>query len=217
MSRRRIVRALAGPLVILLAWSPLPAQAADEIGLSPDGVTWVDELSVPLFEPERRWVPGDDETRSFWIRNQGPSGAEMTVETLSLSGDPVLASDIALSARVDEGPWRSVGIRQRSQTLTVEPLRVGRTARVDVRATFDSASVNQTQRLTLPLTLRITLAEAFADQGAGSGADGGGLLPGTGSTLAWPALLLALVFALTGALTVARRSLEGDDAVGRAP
>lgn len=217
MSRRATVRTLVVPLVILLVWSPLPAQAAEEIGLSRDGVTWVDELSVPLFEPERRWVPGDDETRSFWIRNQGPSGAEMTVETLSISGDPVLADDIALSARVDGGPWRSLGLRRRSQILTVEPLRVGRSARVDVRATFDSASVNQTQRRTLPLTLQITLAEALADEGEGSGADAGGFLPGTGAALGWQVLLLALALALTGAGLVARRALGTDDSSGRAP
>lgn len=205
MSRRVAVRASLLPLVLLLVWSPLPAQAADEIGLSRDGVTWVDELSVPLFEPERRWVPGDDETRSFWIRNKGPSGAEMTVEAWSSSGDTVLAADVALSARVDGGPWQSLALQRRSTNLTVEPLGVGRGARVDLRATFDPASVNQTQRLVLPLTLRITLAEAFADRGRGPGTDHGGLLPGTGATLGWMALLLALALVLVGAHVVRGR------------
>lgn len=215
MSRRRIVRTLVVPLVVVLAWSPLPSQAADEIGLSPDGVTWVDELTVPLFEPERRWVPGDEETRSFWIRNQGPSGAEMTVEALALDGDQVLADDLGLSARVDDGPWESLGVERRSQNLAVEPLQVGRSARVDLRVNFDSASVNQTQRLALPLTLRITLAEAIPTQDGEAGA--GTLLPGTGATLGWQVLLLALCLALVGALVTARRSLEDDDAIGRAP
>ncbi len=217
MSRRGAVRAILVPLVVVAVWSPLPAQAADEIGLSRDGITWVDELSVPLFEPERRWVPGDDETRSFWIRNQGPSGAEMTVETLSPSGDRVLAADIALSARVDAGPWRSLGLQRRSRTLTVEPLRVGRTARVDVRATFDSASINRTQRLTLPLTLRITLAQALTDQGDEPDPDPGGLLPGTGATLGWQTLLLGLVLTLGGALLIVRRALGTDGSVRRTP
>lgn len=215
MTRRGVAQAILLPVVGLLAWLPSSAQAADEIGLSRDGITWVDELSVPLFESERRWVPGDDETRSVWIRNQGPTGAEVAIEALSLDGDEVLADDLGLSARVDGGPWQPLGLQRRSQNLAVEPLRVGRSARLDLRVTFDSASVNQTQRLALPLTLRITLAEAIPTKDGEAGA--GALLPGTGASLGWQVLLVALCLALVGALVTARRSLEDDVAIGRAP
>ena len=45
------------------------ARANDEVGLSLDGQTWTSELGVPL-RPAHALVPGDIETRSFWVRNR---------------------------------------------------------------------------------------------------------------------------------------------------
>jgi hypothetical protein len=215
-SRRGAVLALALVLALVVPGSALtpPALAAPEIGLSLDGQTFAEQLAMPLFEPGMRWVPGDDETRTFFVRNQGPSGATMTIEALTPGGDPVLESDIALSTRVDGGPWVPLDPTVAATDLTVQPVAVGQVATVDVRAVFDPASTNQTQQRELPLTLRVTLAEAVPggeDGGSGpDGSDSDGLLPGTGATLGGGTLLLGLLLCLAGAAVIARRGREVD-------
>jgi hypothetical protein len=67
---------LAGALVAIAA---VPAYADGYVGLSSDGRHWSSRLSGPLFSPASRWVPGDVGTRSFWVRDQGPSSARLTI------------------------------------------------------------------------------------------------------------------------------------------
>lgn len=210
-TRRRTPILLLVPFLLLgLLW-PAPAEAAEEIGLSRDGVTWTSELTVPLFEPERRWVPGDDEVRTFWLRNEGPSAASLTIEALSPGGDALLAADVAFSVRVDGGTWTPLDLAVPEPDLTVEPLEVGRGVPVQIRAVFDPASTNPTQELVLPLTLRISLSGDVADEvGAGAVDDQGGLLPGTGASLGLEALLAASAMCAVGALLIAGRSSRGE-------
>lgn len=211
-TRRRARLALLVPALLLgLLW-PVAAHAApapEEIGLSGDGVSWGSELTVALFEPERRWVPGDAETRTFQLRNQGPSAASMTVEALSRGG--ALAADVSLSVRVDGGDWTSLEPDSRPRSVTVDPLSVDDAAVVDVRATFDPAAGNRTQGLSTPVTLRITLV---GDVPTDPGADGGGSLPDTGTTVRSELLLAALAACLVGAILIVRRQSVRDDAPG---
>ena len=40
-----------------------------------------------LFDPDRRWVPGDAEVASFHVRNSGPTTAQLTIEvSMELEG-----------------------------------------------------------------------------------------------------------------------------------
>jgi hypothetical protein len=211
-TRRRTRLALLVPAVLLSLIWPAAAQAApapQEIGLSSDGVTWASELTVPLFEPERRWVPGDDETRTFQLRNDGPSAASMTVEVLSPGGDGAMTATVSISLRVDGGAWTPLELGSTPRSVTVDPLAVDDAAPVDLRATFDPASGNSTQNGLMPLTLRITLvgdvpSDAGEDAGPGSIAD-------TGTTVHPEVLLVALGLCLAGALLIARRHLERGD------
>lgn len=208
--RRTPLALLVAALLLGLLW-PVAAHAApaeEEIGLSGDGVTWTSELTVPLFEPERRWVPGDEETRTFQVRNEGPSAASMTVEALGHDG--ALAADVALSVRIDGGAWAP--LESGSTPVTVDPLAVDDAAPVDVRATFDAASSNRTQDLRTPLTLRITLVGDVP--GVGDETDGRGPLPDTGVAVRAELVLGALALCLVGGILIARRRT---DRVGDAP
>jgi len=70
MTRRLALRVvLCGACLVAPA---APARAADELGSSTDGRTWVSSLATPLFAPSFRWVPSDVETASFYVRNQAP-------------------------------------------------------------------------------------------------------------------------------------------------
>jgi hypothetical protein len=231
MKHGRLLLALVVTTVLLGATA---ARAADGIGISDDGTSWSDGLDAPLFDPALRWVPGDSRTETFFVRNQGPSGATMTIEARSRDEDELLADDdVDLRARADGGAWVELRNGVASTRLTDGAIGQGGIVRVDVNARFDPTSTNQSQSRQLALRLRVTLADARGDVDHGGGADadadvdadadadthgpvdagpGGdeGNLPATGAPALrdWAALG-ALTLALGGLL--ARRGREADD------
>ncbi|UFU01713.1 LPXTG cell wall anchor domain-containing protein [Ruania suaedae] len=216
-TRRRRLAVVVPAVLFALLW-PSAASAADEIGLSNDGRTWGPELSLPLFDADRRWVPGDEETHTFHVRNEGPSAAAMTVAALSPSGDPVLAADVSLSVRLDGGAWRPLDVGANPGQVTLDGVAVDRAVPVDVRAAFDPASGNDTQNRLMPVVLRVTLVgdvptdAGTGDDGAGSPGDPGGgpSLPDTGSTLGPELLLVGLALGAAGTFLITRRSSDDD-------
>ncbi len=225
MSRRLI--GLATVVVGATCLLAPPAHAAEEIGLSNDGTTWSSTLEHPLFDPAFRWVPGDSETASFYVRNQGPSSALLTIEARSAGTDELLDDDdIALRARAADGEWVSVENGVASRSLTSESIRRGDVVEVVVNATFDPVSTNQSQTRHLLLRLDVTLTDALEDGGGeGAGNDDGpggsgvgsgslaGLLPETGSATTWLALWVGALLAGLGLALAARR--RQDDEVSR--
>lgn len=166
-----VLVALLVPLV-----ASTPARADSRIGLSVDGLSWSRHLETPLFDTERRWVPGDRETASFYVRNQAESGALLNVTVRSADEDALLhVGDISLHARAAGGAWHPLTNQERSHVLTISTLGAGDALQVDLRAAFDPASTNQSQRSAVALDFEVTLREARA------GADGPPEeLPGTG-------------------------------------
>jgi len=209
-----VVRGLL--LAGLVAATPTGAVAAAEIGLSKDGSNWSSTLTRPLFDPAFRWVPGDDETSSFFVRNQGPSGAVLTISVRSADTDQLLSnSDIELSARVDGGSWIKLANGVATSGLTERSVARGGTARVDVRVRFDPSSVNTSQTKSVPLKFAIRLTQASgSSRTPGDNSDSGGDdddegrdgdLPGTGSTVA-PAMLWVAAMLIGGGLALVGRS-----------
>ncbi len=209
MSTSRRMRPVlpAAVVLALLVW-PVPVQAADEIGLSIDGVAWAPQLMLPLFDPSTVWVPGGTETRSFELRNQGPSAASLTLEALSQGGDAVLAADVGVSVRVDGGAWTPVELGSTPRATTARPIQAGADVSVDVRVVLDPASGSATQDRVMPLSLRVTLVgDASGGDDPDAIQDHEGVLPGTGTTLTADRLLAALTLCAAGlVLIVCRRS-----------
>ncbi|KQO38261.1 LPXTG cell wall anchor domain-containing protein [Aeromicrobium sp. Leaf245] len=235
MRRARLL--LAGLATTTLLGASV-AYAADEIGLSDDGVTWSSGLDAPLFDPDVRWVPGDSRTESFYVRNEGPSGASLTIEARSADEDDLLADDdIDLRARADGGAWVELRNGVASARLTEREIEQDGVVQVDVNATFDPTSTNRSQVRRLALDLRVRLADAAgtdgesdadADGGADADLDGSGVdadldppegeeaagaLPGTGTTTEGWILLLGAALVLGGTSLVVRR--RGHEGVGR--
>lgn len=212
---------LPATVVAVTLLAPVGAHAADEIGISRDGTSWSSNLDEPLFDPGLRWVPGDTRTSSFFVRNQGPSGSAITIEVRSLDSDELLADDdIHLRARAAEGAWVDLRNEVTSTRLTEETIEQAAAVRVDVNATFDRASTNQSQVGRLAIAFRVRLADADADAAAGEPGDGDldgaapsagdtvGHLPDTGfATPRW-IVLSGLGLALVGVLLASR--LRGD-------
>lgn len=203
---RQLRRGLLCMAFLLLVAAP--AHAADEIGLSPDGITWASALSQPLFDPDFRWVPGDSETATFYVRNQGPTSAFMTIEARSADTDLLLSNeDIALRARVGGGDWVDLDNGVPTSSLTAQSIGQGEAVRVDVNAIFDPASTNQSQYKELALAFTVTLFDSLEGGGDDDGDDGGtgGLLPGTGAEVSVWLLLAAGLMLMVGAALVRRR------------
>ena len=176
---------------VTLAVTAAAARADDEIALSLDGATWRDELRAPLFDGARVWVPGDSETRSFFVRNEGPSDARLVISVVTEDDDRLLADgDVLLAVRVANGPWATVRNGDDVRGLVRGALRQGEDARVDVRATFRWASPEESMVETLPLRLVVALRQSGQVDEDPERPDG--LLPDTGGTVArW--LVLAAV------------------------
>jgi LPXTG-motif cell wall-anchored protein len=212
---RRIASSLALSAAVLLAAvvTAAPAQAADQIGLSPDGVDWYDALRRPLFDPERRWVPGDAETASFFVRNEGTSAARLTIEVRSTDGAGLLAGDdIEIAARTAGGEWLAVENGLASSSLTDRAIDEGGEVRVDVKVRFLWRAPNGTMWERLPLDFEVRLVQA----GAADGDSGpSGSLPDTGSAVSRLIIWLGAILVGTGLALIAaarrrRREVRAD-------
>lgn len=211
---------LIGVITLMAFSAASTAHAADEIGLSNDGVTWSSSLPKPLFDPDFRWVPGDSETASFYVRNQGPSGAMMTIEARSADSDKLMSNDdIAMKARVDGGDWVALANGIPTASLTSRGIRRGENVRVDVNAVFISSSPNRSQTKELDINFRVHLQDwVAANGGTGSGGTGGngngngsgvtGALPDTGAQIAAWMLGAGVILTVLGSLVVARRDRD---------
>ncbi len=202
----------AGIAVALVATSGAPARADDEIGLSLDGQTWHDDLSQPLFDPALRWVPGDREAASFYVRNQGPSRAKMTIEVRADDRDQLLANDdIELAGRTAGGAWVPLENGADAAPLLRDGLEQDGKVRVDVRVEFRRDSTNRSMVQSLPLAFRVTLVQAGArDDGSDPGSRGP--LPDTGNDVElWLVWLAAALVGAGAALVVAARRKEARD------
>ncbi|QSR26745.1 hypothetical protein CFH99_14020 [Nocardioides aromaticivorans] len=221
---RRLVAPIVSVAVATVTLAAAPAHADDEIGLSRDGVSWSSELTAPLFEPSFRFVPGDQEVRSFRVRNDGPSAGVLTVDVVASDPDLLLADDdFTLEARIGNGAWLPV---EAGTTRAATELEVaeGAQTRVSVRATFDWDSTRQVD--SVPFRIELTLSEdgdvGGVDEGDGDGSgsgdgDGGQVggvqdgLPGTGSAVAPGLLWLAAALVGTGLALVRRRDRRDRD------
>lgn len=220
MSRRRAGVALVLVLVTVLIGSIGPAVAgtgADAIGVSADGYTWHANLDRPLFDPAIRWVPGDERRAAFSVRNQGPTGASLSVSArIDDPGRLHATGHVVLQIRQAAGAWRSLPTSRTGATLG-QLARHAHT-RLTVRARFVGSSRNPTMRRSVAVDLTVRLSQGAHDVSTGdvSGSAGGrsggsGLssaLPDTGAPRLLPALALALLLLVGGAAVSTRSSIR---------
>ena len=213
----RIVVLLTAAVLVGGSWSAASA-ATGGLAVSADGSTWVDSISDPLFDSDLRWVPGDARAASFFVRNQGGSTADLTVDVIgSTAGGLLDSGDLSITATGGGGVWEAANSPGTHRLLTTPDIADGATEEIEVTIAFDGASPNQTQLLAAELTFLVTLTDDRAggpgeddDEGDGdSGSDDGdgslgGLLPDTGATLLrWVAVIAAVLLG-TGLAVLAR-------------
>lgn len=147
-------------MLIALVFSPtLPTHATEGILLSKDGSSWSETLTAPLFDESLRWVPGDERTATFYVRNDTDLAAAMSVDILAGELEALLETgDIYIDARIDGGPWRTTQTTGTYQ-LTQDGVAPGDSYPVDVRVRFDAASLNDSQQLSFDFDVRVTLVQ----------------------------------------------------------
>lgn len=224
---RRLVRTVAAAIAAVTALSvpAATANAAGELGLSVDGVTWSPGLSVDLFDSNVLWVPGDSRTGTFYARNQATTAGMMSVEIVGGPVQDLLASgDLRVTARTSSGGGASTtALPGTTRVLSDVVMPAGSDERVTIQIDFDPASDNPTQRQKFEFDVRVTLTEIAGNAPGnppGHVSDSPpGNLPGTNTP--WPitgarvgATLLAAALVLgfgTLLQRVTRRREEGAD------
>ncbi|MDR7086717.1 hypothetical protein J2X11_001556 [Aeromicrobium panaciterrae] len=178
--------------LILASSSASSAVAAGELELSLDGTHWMSSITTPLFDPSLRWVPGDSETEAFFIRNQGGSSGDLTVDILGPAADGLIESgDLHVTAKGGGGDWTAVSEGGIHRLLTAPDLADGAVSKIKVNVAYDPSSTNPTQLLASQLTFRVTLSESAPNGDVG---DAGAGLPDTGApNLLFYAVLSALL------------------------
>lgn len=188
----------------------VPASAADELGLSSDGTTWAGSLPQPLFDPAFRWVPGDSETASFYVRNQSPDAGVLDLNLVTGPVEDLISSgEISVSAQLDGGAFTSVDTAGEHLLIDRAQLASGVVHKVTVRVDFDSTAVNPSQQRELDLRFSATLSQDASvlpptDGGNGgnggsvAGPEAGGDLPNTGTAISLTFVLLAALLLAAG-------------------
>lgn len=203
---KRVVLAVVAALCALVTLGAASAHGAtDEISLSRDGVTWASELTSPLFTDTFAFVPGDEETRSFRVRNAGPTAGALKVTVVTSDGGALLASpEFALEARVGAGPWVTVG----NGTTPLQPATLsipkGAQTTVAVRGTFAPSATGQKQ-MVVPFQVHLSLSDKSAVGNSGGAAGG---LPQTGLLIDRGVLWLAMALIGAGCALVSSRRAE---------
>ncbi|MFZ4841623.1 LPXTG cell wall anchor domain-containing protein [Mycetocola saprophilus] len=160
--KRITVAAVAGALALTVAGPALGAHAADEIGLAWDGHSgFAAELDRPVFVTPRV-VPGDADSRSFVVRNQGETAAVLTAKIVNvrLTGNP--ADEYYRDFTVNSLPVIDrFGTDTTILTTRVQP---GGTATVDLDYDLPEAAVTgnypvaDEQAVSVAFDVRLTLA-----------------------------------------------------------
>jgi hypothetical protein len=168
---------LATVLLALVALVGAASAAPARLGLSWDGRTWQPSLSGALFDGPGSigsWVPGDVDTRTFYVRNQSEDPATLTLQYVLPADALVDPGDLSLSLRVGGGPWADLVPGAGTSTVESVTMDAGSSTAVSVRGSFAWTSDRSSQDLVVPVGFQVHLAGIAAGTAGGPGGNGGG-------------------------------------------
>ncbi len=174
----------------LLVLAPA-SEAATRLQISIDGKRWTDTQTRPLFDPDRRWIPGDREQVDVWARNDSLDRAALSVAVIGGDLPGGTAYQVWVRANgSDVSAGRQLLVDARSQV------------RLQIVVALPTRADNRTQGERTPVLLRVTLRQL--EPGTGSRdpmhafGPGQGPLSATGSGVALLLPILGLATALSG-------------------
>jgi len=183
----------------LMSSSAAPAFASSPLQLSLDGIHWTDSITDPLFDPAMRWVPGDSETATFFVRNDGGGAGDLRVDVIGSAAGQLLDSGMLhITAKGGGGTWSSVSSPGLHRLLTAPHIPDGAVEPIAVNVAFDAAATNPTRVSSAKLQFRVTLSESTSSPHAP--------LPGTGAPDLRRYAALSAVLIGTGLVFISRRT-----------
>lgn len=150
---------------LLLALSSAPARAQEGLQLSPDGDRWGPTLDRPLFDPAVRWVPGDERTASFWVRNATDRPADLSLAILTEDTDELLADDVLTVVARAHRPGDdacAVTLADAGSAYPLGPVASRKAVRITLIASYGAEAGNATQQDRAGLDFRVTLTDHAA-------------------------------------------------------
>ena len=191
-------------MALLVLGSTAPADADPELELTVDGVTCGSDLTVPLFDPDIRWVPGDTRSATFQVRNSSGDPARLSVDILGTAVDTLLDTGrLSVSARGGGSPWQAISTPGTHRLVSAVKVGPGASSPIDVVVAFSPAASRQSMRQDLDLRFRLRLTQM-----ASAGDTGVVDLPDTGGLPA-QFLLLGAALAVAGIHQITRTSRKG--------
>lgn len=223
-------------LAFVLGWvTPSAATTSDDLLLvSTDGVSFLPDNALPLFDSMGRVVPGDSTTESVWVRNDAPSAGVLRIDLTGVSADdPELAAAFTLGTAVagasaSEGTSVADGIDNGGCIVLHNGHRLapGERVQIDVTAALSRSLTDRDGALgTVDFKLRASLRDVNASSELQQGdpcdpdepevpypdADPSDDLPGTGAPLGGLAFVSAIgVLGGIMAFWLARRRDRGN-------
>jgi LPXTG-motif cell wall-anchored protein len=153
------------------------AQAADELELSTDGLTWTSTLPDSIFGDPRVLVPGDVVAGRLWLRNASGDRARVDLRVAPGLGDGSASLGGALELTIDGA---RVGGGSRWSGPALAP---GGVARVELRVALPADADNGTRAS----TVRVIDAAVLVQTAVGSGEPSPSVPPATAGPTARPA------------------------------
>lgn len=193
----KTVALLLAATVVFLTGGSASAQPGP-IGLSVDGTHWSTTLAHPLFNSSYRWVPGDTQLATLYVRNQSGRSAVMSVALVSGAlRDAILSQDFVVYTSIDGRKSTPAHPPGSQMVVALGPSAVGSVHRVKILVSMSRSSTNQAQTRRFDLNVRVSLSQEPTSLGGGFH-PGTPRLPDTGSPVT-PTLLAAIaLFLITG-------------------
>jgi len=152
------VAALIGLVVVV--GNALPAAASNPpVAISPDGITYGDSFPGQLFDGVVL-IPGASATRSFWVKNTGPSGANLAITVIDVAAlDPVVLSALTITAQAGtkSGSAGFDDVRDCVSLIHGIPLAQDADVRVDVTLTMANVGGTTAQGTSASFNLGVNL------------------------------------------------------------
>lgn len=215
-----LVRAFSALIAISCAAIGLGSTAAaaadpNEPGilLSFDKSTWVETLAHDLFDDTIRWVPGDERTETFWLKNNGPVESVVSVESEGTgTEDLVKMGDIDVDLRVDNGPWGTLESLN-DRLIQAGFANAGSVSKVDVRVSLvgESPNYSQLQTIDFDLVIRLTQNAPLPPEPPVIDPDSYTGLTATGGQAIGQIAFIGLLGAIVGVLFLIKRRREREE------
>lgn len=195
-------------MLIFMTGTMAPARATDGFGVSSDGINWGRTVTEPLVPSQMLWVPGDEISGTFYIRNRHDEPASLTVEVISAdTGSLMDTGDLHISAIGTENEWNTISRPGTHEIVSSPKLAPGVVTPVQVNVSFAAASGNISQLRSAKLHFRVTLADTAPTDSDNDRP--GGWLPETGiQNSIWYALLAAILISIGLPLLIWRKKME---------